>query len=129
MKSYTDYGNTIEYSGSWIPKDVSNSDYAEFLRLSGSGEAILVNPLVQPKTEEQAKYEGKLFLINNGWDDDTIKMISNLNAADLLPISKSAAFVNNLVIVAQMWEDAENNPLGFNTSSYSLTSYTEFKSI
>ena len=67
MKTYIDHDNTINFENSWIPKDPSNRDYAQFLEELKNGEAELV-PYVPPApTWEQIRAQRDGLLKDSDW--------------------------------------------------------------
>jgi hypothetical protein len=67
MKKYIDYGRSIRFEGSVIPKVLANTDYATFLQELEKGEAELV-PYVPPApTWEQIRIQRDSLLTSSDW--------------------------------------------------------------
>jgi hypothetical protein len=67
MKTYIDHKETVVFENNWIPKDPSNTDYAQFLQELEKGEAELI-PYVPPApTWEQIRSQRDAFLKDSDW--------------------------------------------------------------
>jgi hypothetical protein len=67
MKTYIDRNFTVVFGDLWIPKDPSNSDYAQFLQELERGEAELI-PYVPPApTWEQIRGQRDFLLKDSDW--------------------------------------------------------------
>jgi len=67
MKTYIDHKETVVFENDWIPKDPSNTDYAQFLQELKEGKAKLV-PYVPPApTWEQIRAQRDGLLKDSDW--------------------------------------------------------------
>ncbi len=67
MKTYIDHKETVVFENDWIPKDPSNTDYAQFLQELERGEAELV-PYVPPAPAwEQIRAQRNNLLTASDW--------------------------------------------------------------
>lgn len=81
MKTYIDRNaGFIQYEGAWIPKDIANSNYSQFLEEQAKGEAVLV-PYVPPApTWEEIKAQRNVHLKDSDWTDLPNTPLSNKQA-------------------------------------------------
>jgi len=67
MRTYIDHNSTIVIDNIWIPKDPTNSDYAQFLLAFERGEAELVPYVLPALTWDDIRLQRNSLLAASDW--------------------------------------------------------------